>query len=351
MTERIDNIPNKDSLTQSMIISGALGSIAAIPSYLIARVLSDPETASRWGIGIGGGLASSSLGIHLSNLSFERAEDQLEQGNFIKARFQAAKGILEGTIGCGVTGAIAGSETSNGSISNALIGAAIGSAIGGVGSYLSYHERTRPLPDLTVLPGNSIYRDLSYPDRASGIKYPPVYRVSNLEDLLEFRASNKETIVKWARSVPTIGDPTSIMADRLLTSIFIVSNVEHNPADDPIDPNIRLLGDKKSIIAEPSKESHMFWPYQTQFESLFGESRNFEDTSWEVWKKAHWKKTVVLLTQYQQSGVNSTKDLEAISDKYWLVDFLRNDFDEERIIPRNSNIKGVPVYRPKKEMM
>lgn len=263
-----------------VFIASLVGTLFGGISYGVSSLLTSQENAVKWGLGIGGGFASIGLGATWSNLSMEKAEEYLAQGRKGRARLEAARAILEGALGGGGAGAIPGIETGN--LKMAIMGGAGGMVFSGLGSFLIYRQRIKPFPELITPSG--IQRDMNFPDSIEGHKFPPVYRASTLKDLLKFREANKEIIIKWAGSIPSKStDPYPLTAKRLVTSVFIIPNLQHFPAFDPQGEtqDMKFVDGKDSIVAHPDKHSFLIWPYQTCFEIKIGESTYFQEKEWQ----------------------------------------------------------------------
>lgn len=328
------------------LYAGVLGTFFGGISYGVSRLLTAQENAVKWGLGIGGGFASAGLGATWSNLSMEKAEYYLAQDKKGKARFKVAQAVLEGALGIGGAAAIPGIETGNFNL--ATIGGIGGMVFGGISSFLIFRERIKSFPELITPAG--IQRDASFPDSIEGKKFPPVYRASTLKDLIEFRGVNKERIIKWAGDVPAESiDPHSLSTSRLITSVFIIPDLQHFPAYDPEGEtqDMKLVEGKDNIVVHPDKHSFQAWPYQTCFEIKFGESTYFQDKFWQEWRERSWKHGVVLLAQYQTKNSFGTPSPEQISDRYWLLDIISDDGGQRRRVPRKIP-QGAPspVFNP-----
>ncbi len=323
--ERISAVADK------LFIAGAVGSFLGLPAYGISRILTDQEMALKVGLGVGGGVASAGLGVSLSSLSMQRAENYIDQGREGRAHLEVARAILEGGLGFGVAAAIPGIESSD--PVHTAIGAVGGTLLGSFCSFLKYRERIKPFPELILPPGNSVQRDMSFPRSLDGIAYPPVFRATSLRDLIEFREVNKEVIMKWAgATIPTeTNDPNSIAALRLVTSVAIIPELQHYPVLDPKEQtsDMILRNGEDTITVHPCRDTFMVWPYQTRFESIFGKSRTFEGSKWRSWRERSWRNEVVLLTQYQTRGNFSYPTPGTISDHYWLLD-INPDWQNQR---------------------
>ncbi len=335
-------ITNKNELMTRLnllLVSSAAGGLFGGLSYGLASIFTDRFLAERIGLGVGGTLLMGGLGATNSNISLDRAEDYLEQGRNGEARLQVARAILEGAAGYGAAGGLIGIEAGN-SINSLIIGSAIGIFLGASGTFIQYRERVRPFPNLIIPDGNSTQRDLSFPDRQGGTKFPPVFRASTLRDFKEFREINKERIVRWALSIPSESeDPTSLAASRLVTSIAVIPNIRHFPAFDPKKDGTMKLVDEitdDNLIVDPCKDAFLLWPYRTSFESMVAGNRTFEQKLWNKWRDISWRHDVVLLAQYQTSSKLDDRAPEKASDHYWLLDVVSDKGDHRRRARRRS---------------
>lgn len=335
-----DKNSNKDRIRHirnTIAAAGVGGILFGGITYAVSNLFTGSDNAERLGTVVTGSSASAMAGIGLSNISLGRAEDHLEQGKKDKAKLKVIRASLESAAGFGTAGAFVGFNT--GSLTNTLIGTGLGVAFGGYGVIWEYERRTRPFPNFIIPSGNSMERDITFPDREGGVKFPPVFRTLSLRDLKEFRKVNKEKIIKWAGGIAHVpeksSNPNSPGADRLVTSVIIIPNLQHYPAFDPEGTPCMKLVDVKNneeIVVYPNKESHSFWPYQTCFEARFGESRYFLEEEWNAWKDQSWNHNVTLLVQYQKNYSAFSKSFlkkafsssypgfDEISDNYWLLD-------------------------------
>lgn len=324
------------SIAKTILLSGLLGTMSGGPAYLVARFLTDQETAQRWGLGVGIGTAAAMAGAKLTHLSIERAEKFAKAGRTVRARWEVARALVEGAVGFGTVGTIIGIGTEN--IAVGLAGTGTGLLLGALASYFSYKERVKPFPELIVPEGNSVTRDMNFPESTDGKRYPPVFEAESLKAALEFRELNKERIVRWATSIPDRSNsPDALNASMLATSVFIIPNTRHFPAQDPEGNQDMRLSDvadiRMGIIAHPNKHTFMTWPHQTVFEDKFGESTYFNDKYWQAWREVSWSEKVVILMQYQTSNpLNITP--ESVWDNYWLLDILENKRGPKRGVRR-----------------
>lgn len=344
------------------LVSGLLGGYFGGLSYGITRIFSDNESAQRIGLGVGGGFAAGILGASFSTFSMDEANRYALQGEKAKSRLKVVQAVVEGAAGFGATGAIAGFESKG--LASAVIGAGTGVVVGGFGSYLKYKERTKGLSALVIPPGNSVERDTGFPDAKELVQYPPVYRVSSLSDLKEFREVNKRALVKAGSWVSGKADQPDDMGEtRFVSAVFIVPNLRHFPAMDPQEDttlfgkvkersfDMRLNDTSDNVVAHPCLHSYAFWPYQTIFEDLLGESRYFNDDKWEYWRDRSWDHGVVILAQYQTTGFSRFSGLDPnpknVIDNYWLLDVLSKEGGvKKRVKERKPKGETVPAYNP-----
>src|SRR3989344_7436541 len=291
------------------LAGGFLGGIA----YGVSHIFTDEEHAQRWGIGVGAFFAVGGTGTSLANRSLEEAEDYAAEGQRMRSRLKVAQATLEGVAGFGAAGGIVGFET--GGTRGAMIGTGIGATLGGFATLSSYEERRRKLPELIIPSGSSIERDTRFAERKDGHVYPPVYRVSSLKDLKEFREVNKEKLAKTADSVPAISDKpySSISGVRFLTAVMIIPDLQHYPLLDPDDKekslgvgavtlvsknvDMKLHGEDDNIVVHPYERSFLFWQYPTIFDDVLpGQSSGvFSDKKWAYWQEKSWKHPVIVL--------------------------------------------------------
>jgi hypothetical protein len=326
----------KNRLT-SIAAGGTAGTFFGGITYATARLLTDNEHAIYWGVGVGGSLASAGTGATLAAHSLGEAQDHRESGNKGKSRLKVAQATIEAAFGFGAAGGIAGFESTG--VSGAIAGAVAGAALAGGSTLLQYRERTRKFPELIIPAGSSIQRDRRFPERAAGHEFPPVFRVTSLKDLKEFREINKELLTREAFEVPKHSNtPThsSARGMRFLSAIMIVPDLQHYPIADPKDRRTNLGGvslvekntdmtltdSTDSIVVHPCKDSLWFWPEPTLFEDKVGTSRYLNEDKWGYWMDKSWKHSALVLVQYQGPGsfIGDKPNPHEVVDNYWLID-------------------------------
>lgn len=339
----IDQSPLPDpktggSFVNTVVVPSLLGMMAGGPTYLGAKFLTDEHTAQRWGLGVGVGTATAGAGFQLSRLSNERAKKFAQAGRKLRSRFERARAMVESAAGLGATGGIISLATEN------VAPVIVAGLLGVISANLDYKERAKSFPELITPEGNSVKRDLSFPESVEGHQYPPVFQADTLADVLEFREANKERIIRWVgRIIPErSNNPDSVTARPLATSVFIIKNVRHFPAYDSKDGEDMRLFDTKDInagvIVHPNKHTFMTWPRQTIFEDKVVASTYFNSKYWQAWREISWNEKVIMLVQYQTSDLwDFAHSSEKALDNYWLLDILT---DKPR--PRRGVRRRVP---------
>jgi len=338
MTERPsgnqhDNGQDNLQRAKDTVEAGLLGGLSGLISYGITRFLSDHELAEKVGTGVGGALAASSIGVRFSLRSMQEAVEYAEQNKTVKSRLKTIQADLEAAVGLGAAAAITGFEA--GGLKAALIGAGTGALIGGLGTHLTFSEGLKDLPEI-IPEGNSTTRDNSFPEWKDGKRLSPVYRVSSIEDLKEFRSINKESIVKNASNIARKSNsPGYIDASWMTAAVIIIPNLQHYPIEDPQintvlgvikqeSSDMKISDSTDSLFVHPCPNSENFWPSRTIFENAFAGTRSFDEDKWRYWRETSWKYGAIILVQYQNPDIVGD-DPEKIVDNYWLLDIEVED--------------------------
>lgn len=282
-------------------------------------------------------------------ISLNEAEVLKEKGELRKMRAKITQACFESSAGITLlAGATMNAITHD--IGHTALGIAVGVATGSADAIEEWRKRNRRFPDLIMPQGNSTVRDLSYPERNNAYKLPPVFIADSLKDFKEFREINKKRIVEWSREVPLQDDKLSELENSplLLTSVVLLPNIRHYPAMDPEDEGvIKLMDSDEHIEASHVRDSSPFWANETAFEDDIIGLRAFDGHEWQRYRNRSWMKNIVLLAQYRNTEGKSRSskkvNLDAVMDRYWLIDIDDNDGDYKEEEPQiEVKVSAVP---------
>ena len=318
---------------------GLFGGLALGISYGVSRFVGENNFVDNVAIGVAGSTTAAFTGLFWGTETGEKAVEHARHQRKWRTIFRSVQAGIEGTAGLAISGAIAGYEAGDttGAVIGGIAGATTGAfgvvTIGSARVYAAAKEGSLPSEEPIVLKDNSVER-IEIEDKKLRV---PVFAVSSLRDLKEFRAAYQK---KWTEgeTLPKKGSSRTIFYSTEVSAIFVTDHdLQHFPASDPTEPersmfglfkdenlNMKLFDEEESIILQPAIDSDSVWPYRTRFHHE-GPMLVFEDSRWDYWRDKSWKHRVILLAQYQ----GDTFKPEEVEDRYWLIDIITDEYGKK----------------------
>lgn len=361
----------KDVPSLGIAMGGAYGGI----SYGVTRLLSNPDLASKVGIGVGVGIGAFMAGIMGGITSGEDAKKLAIQGKTKRAKLATFQGILEAEAGMISSGVVSGYEIDG--ARGAIIGGAIGVFFGSsVSSFLgageagrTYREVIHPALNPQTFSEFNVVKDVISDDEDLLVEHPPVYVAGSIGDMMGFRKAQVDFAKKKAPEMKRIYKHPENLLLQMRGAIFIIPDIIHYPAFDPENEEISMggiklkqpsrsvkLNDQRAdeVIAKPYDSStSSIWPYTSELEDNLP-SRPFDEKRWQYWRGNSWRHDVVILATRKIEGstiTNPDPDSLKIEEEYHLIDILAGGEGKGDRIKKKDPIKDrlkslVPVRDP-----